>query len=769
MFKHFSSFLFFTIKPFLICWLLLWGSVAQAVDFQVKAIEVVGNQRISYETIHSYLPVEIGEKVDDTKVKEIIRSLYQTHFFSDIQVYQGEANALVLKVTERPAIAEIKMEGNELINTEDMTSALELLGIKKGRIFNQLTLDRVVLDLKRRYQNQGYYGADIAIKVTPLPRNRVALKLVIVEGKPATIGRITLVGNYYYRDEKIKSRLLLSEDTLIGDGDKYAKPKLQADLETIRTLYMDNGFARFKIRSSQVSLSLDYTQVFVTINMEEGAQFHISQIKFSGETILKPEELKTLVKIKEGDLFSRSKIIAAMNRLRDRLSEEGYAFAQVEPLTKFDDDKHTVTLDFRVEPKDRVYVRKILIEDNTRTQDHVIRREMRQFEGAPYSLKAVRSSKSRIQRLGYFKGVEIETRRVAADQVDLVVKLQEQPTGSFTAGVTYSQLDGAGFNLGLSERNLIGTGNRLDLKANFSKSTKTLNFNLTDPYFTPEGVSLGYGVFLNEIDAAELGVADYTTNSFGGSLNLSYPASENTRLNYGLSVQDQALVCASTFTVCTDHIAKYGKHSNTASLSMGWRFDNKNGFYFPTKGHSTSVNVTVTAPTAGNIGFYKVYLDEKWYHPITSAINFKLKLGLSYGDGLGKFKGLPFYENFYAGGIGSIRGFEPNSLGEHYDYLTDGSSSPKGGQFKAVTTFALVSPMPFIEDSSNMRVTLFMDVGNVYAKASNFAFKTLRSSIGLGLSWITPVGPLSFSLARPVGYSDADALQTFQFVLGVPL
>ncbi len=744
-------------------------SLAQAFNFKVQQIEVVGNQRISFETIHSYLPIEVGETVDDKKVKGVIRSLYQTHFFSDIQVYREGEGELILKVTERPAIAEIKMEGNELISTEDMQSALELLGIKKGRIFNQLTLDRVILDLKRRYQNQGYYGADISIKVIPLPRNRVALKLVINEGKPATIGRITLVGNHYYRDDEIKQRMLMSENVWMGDGDKYAKPKLQADLEKIRSLYMDHGFARFKIRSSQVSLSLDYSKVFVTINMDEGEQYHLSAVKFSGEPILKMAELNKLVSLKKGALFSRAKIIAAINRLRDRLSEEGYAFAKVEPLTHFDDAQHLVALDFRIEPKERVYVRHIVIEDNTRTQDHVIRREMRQYEGAPYSLSAVRQSKTRIQRLGYFKTVDVQTRRIAPDLVDLVVKVEEQPTGSFTAGVTYSQVDGAGFNLGLSERNLVGTGNQLDLKANMSSSTKTLSFNLTNPYFTQNGVSLGYGVFYSQIDAKQLGVADYTTNSLGGSLSLSYPSSENSRLNYGVQLQEQELVCASTFIVCTNHITQYGRHSSTATISMGWRYDNKNGFYFPTKGQSFSTSVAVSAPMNGAVGFYKLFMDEKWYHPVTDALTFKVKLGLAYGDGLGSFKGLPFYEHFYAGGIGSVRGFEPNSLGGHYDYLTDGSASPKGGSFKATSTFALVSPMPFIDDSSNMRVSLFFDAGNVYPNAESASLETLRSSVGVGMSWITPVGPLSFSLSRPVGYGDADALQTFQFVLGMPL
>lgn len=753
----------------LLSFLMTFPHLSQAASFTVQKIEVEGNHRIGLETIHSYLPLEKGERVDEGKIKQLIESLYQTHFFSDIQVYQAPQNTLLIKVQERPSIAEIKMEGNELISTEDMTSALELIGIKKGRIFNRLTLDRIVLDLKRRYQNQGYYAADVKIDVKPLPRNRVALHLNIVEGKPATIGRITLVGNHAYSDEKIKSKLLLSEHVLIGDGDKYAKPKLQADMETIRSLYMDNGYAKFKILSSQVSLSLDYTQVYITLNMLEEAQYHLSKVVFTGEPVLKPDELEKLVGLKSGDLFSRARIVSAMNRLRDRLSEEGYAFAEVKPLTIFDEAKHQVALDFRIEPKDRVYVRHIQIEDNTRTQDHVIRREMRQYEQAPYSLKDVRHSKSRLERLGYFKKVDIETKRIAKDQVDLVVKVEEQPTGSFTAGVTYSQVDGAGFNLGLSERNLVGTGNQLDLKANFSASTKTLDFGLTDPYFTQSGVSLGYGVFFTEIDAAELGVADYTTNSYGARVNLSYPVSEYSRLNYGLQLQDQELVCASTFSVCNDFIQEYGKHSNSVLLSTGWRYDNKNGFYFPTKGQSTSVNLQVSLPTANKISFYKVYADEKWYFPLTKAFTLKLKGGLAYGDGLNDFKGLPFYEKFYAGGIGSVRGFEPNSLGGTYDYLTDGSSSPKGGRVKAVGTAAIVFPMPFIEDSSNMRFSLFFDAGNVYDEVSQITLDSLRSSAGLSLSWITPVGPLSFSLAKPIGYGSTDQTQTFQFVLGMPL
>ncbi|MDX1795319.1 MAG: outer membrane protein assembly factor BamA [Hydrogenovibrio sp.] len=747
----------------------MFSNTVLADEFKIQKIVVEGNQRISFETVRSYLPVDIGDTLTPKLTSESLKQLYQTKFFQDIAFYELPDGVLKIKVKERPSISDITMEGNELIKTEDMKQALGNIGVKKGRIFNENQLDKIIVDLRRQYQNQGYYAADVKIDVEKLPRNRVALKVKVQEGKPASIGRITLVGNKTYSDKRLKGVMLLSESAMVGDSDKYAKPKLQSDQETIRSFYMDRGFAEFKLESTQVSLSLDKTQVFITINMKEGPQYSVSDIKFSGETILKPDELKSLLKIHSGDLFSRSQVIATVNALRDRLSEEGYAFAEIEPITKLDKNNRLVSLDFRVEPKDRVYVRRIVIQGNTRTRDYVIRRELRQLESAPYSLKGVKRSNTRLNRLGYFKTAKINTKRVSKDQVDLIVKVEEQSTGSFNAGVGYSQLDGVNFTIGVTERNVIGSGYKANINGTYSKSTKTLDMGITNPYFTVDGVSLGGGAYAREIDAAQLGVSDYTTNNYGVRLNLGYPTSEYSNLSYGLKFDDQKLVCIDTFTVCKAYTGEYGSHFNSVRYSMGWSYDSKNSFYFPTEGQSTSVSGELTIPTSSDVSFYKLYLDESAFFPLSDNFTFKLKGSAAYGAGYGSYKGLPFYENFYAGGIGSVRGYEPNSLGPRYDLATDGSDRPAGGNVKLVTNAELIFPMPFIEDSSNIRISLFADAGNVFNGTDNIKLKEFRASTGVAFAWITPVGPLAFSFARALNDQPGDKTQVFQFNLGVPL
>lgn len=738
--------------------------------FTLKSLEVQGNKRISFETINSYLPVNAGEEMTQKEIQKSIQMLYKTGFFKDVSLWQKEDGVLLVKVLERPSIAEIEVEGNELINTEDMNQALEALGIKKGRIFNATQMDRIIVDLRRRYQNQGYYAADVDIKIEDLPRNRVSLKVTVEEGEPASIGRITLVGNRNYADSVLKSEMLLSESVIIGDGDKYAKPKLQSDLETIKSYYMDRGFAEFEILSSQVSLSLDKTKVFITINLKEGPQYTISKIKFSGRTVLKQPELEGLLKVQEQELFNRSAVIKTVSAIRDRLSEEAFAFAEVEPITKLDKDNRLVSIDFRIEPKDRVYVRNILIEGNTRTRDHVIRRELRQFESAPYSLKAIKRSNTRLTRLGYFKTADVDTRRVSEDEVDLVVKVEEQSTGSFNAGVGYSQVDGVSLTLGVTERNLVGSGNTATFNGRYSSSTKSLDIGVTNPYFTNDGVSLGGGFYLREIDANELGVADYSVNNYGARLNLGYPINEYTNISYGTKIDSQSLLCNDDFTACNDYTDQYGRDFNSVRLSLGWNYDTKNAFYFPSEGQSTSLTSEVAIPVdESNISFYKLYAKETLFLPVADALTFKLKGDVAYGDGIGDFKGLPFFENFYAGGIGSVRGYEPNSLGPVYDLTTDGSDSPKGGRVKIVSSAELVFPMPFIDDSSNLRLSLFTDAGNVFEDVKGVKIEEFRASAGLGVSWITPVGPLAFSLARPLNEKEGDKTQVFQFNLGIPM
>ncbi|MCF6345144.1 MAG: outer membrane protein assembly factor BamA [Thiomicrorhabdus sp.] len=738
--------------------LFLLPSFAQA--FMVKDIKVEGANRIDFATISTYLPISKGEFLDKELSQKSIQSLYKTGFFKDVSLYQRGSNTLVVKVVERPSISEVTIEGNKLIDSETLNDALDSLGLKKGRIYNHLELERVVVDLSRRYQNQGYYAAKIDISSDVLPRNRVALKVTIVEGEPATIGRITLVGNKVYSDQRLKSLLQMSV------GDAYSKMALQGDIETLKSYYMDLGFARFQVSSFQVSLSTDKTRVFTTINIDEGEQYSISDIQFIGETILDNKTLKKLMGFGVYDVFSRSKIVSAVNGIRDRLSEEGYAFADVRPETALNEEDKTIALNFHVEPKNRVYIRRILIEGNTRTRDYVIRREMRQLESSPYSLKLVRQSTSRLTRLGFFKTADIQTKRVSADQVDLVVKVEEQSTGSFSAGVGFSQLDGVSFNIGISERNVIGSGNKLDFKVATSSSRKTADIGLTNPYFTADGVSLGAGFYLSEINAERLQIADFTTNNLGLRASLGYPLSENDRLTYGIKLDSQELVCSDDFKVCNDHVTEFGKNSTAAIFSMAWSHNSTNSFYFPSKGHRTRLALESVIPGTSDESYYKLYVDEALYLPLTENLTFQLKGNIAYGSAFGKVDTLPFYRNFYAGGIGSVRGFEPNSLGVNYVKSTDGTDRPVGGAVKIATTAALVLPIPFIEDSSNIRMSLFLDAGNVFTGVGSVEAGELRSAFGVGFSWITPVGPLSFSFSRPVSYDSTDELQSFQFVLG---
>ncbi len=750
--------------------IFLFPAVSVADKFTIEKLEIIGNERISFETIHSHLPVSIGEAVSAQEIQQSIQSLYNTGFFKDVSLWHRKQGVLVIKVVERPSIAEIEISGNKLINTEDMNQALEGLGIKKGRIFNSTQMDRVIVDLRRRYQNQGYYATDVSITVDKLPRNRVAIKVTIEEGESATIGRITLVGNKTFSDEELKNVMLLSDSVVIGRGDKYSKPKLQSDLETIKSYYLDRGFVEFKIASSQVSLSLDKTKVFITINLDEGPQYTISDIKFSGYTVLPESELRNLLEMKEEDLFNRSAVVATMTALRDRLSEEAFAFAEIEPITTLDEENRLVAIDFRIEPRDRIYVRRILIEGNTRTRDHVIRRELRQFEATPYSLQSIRRSNSRLDRLGYFKNADIETRRVATDQVDLIVSVEEQSTGSFNAGLGFSQLDGGSFTIGVTERNLIGSGNTLSFNSRYSASTQSLNLDFTNPYFTKDGVSLGGGIYFREIDAAELGVADYSINNFGTRVNLGYPLSEYSNISYGLTLDSQELLCNTAFTACIAHTAKYGTGYDSAKFSIGWRHDTKNAFFFPTEGRLTSLVAEVSVPIdESNIAFYKVHARETVFFPLSDFLTLQLKGNVSYGDGLGSFDGLPFYEKFYTGGIGSVRGYEANSLGPVYNLEQDGSDRPKGGRIEVVSTAALVFPMPFVDDSTNLRISLFVDAGNVFANVEDVKLEEFRVATGLGISWITPIGPLSFSLSRPLNAKDNDKTQTFQFNLGIAM
>lgn len=764
MVKHFFNFI-------VVAFITTSFSLAHAASsFTIKQIQLEGNQRVSFETVRSYLTIEVGDTATELTIQQSIKALYKTGFFRDIALFEADNGVLKIRVLERPSISEVEMEGNELITKEEMTMVLSGLGVKQGRIFNDTRMESIILDLRRRYQNQGYYAAEVDIQVTELPRNRVALLIKVEEGNPATIGRITLVGNKTYLDDTLKGHMLLTEEVIFGDSDKYAKPKLESDIESLRSYYMDRGFAEYAFSSSQVSLSLDKTEVFITINMNEGPQYTFGSINFSGDPILEKAELDSLLAIQVGDYFSRSQIVQTVNALRNRLSEEGYAFAEIEPLTELDKNNRLVNVDFRIEPKSRVYVRRIRIEGNTRTWDNVIRRELRQLESAPYSLEAVRQSNLRLNKLGYFKSARVSTERISKDLVDLVVQVEEQSTGSFNAGVGYSQIDGISFTLGVTERNVIGSGYSTNISARSSASTKYADISLTDPYFTQNGISLTGAFYYRQIDAAQLNVSDYTTNNLGVRTSVSYPLDEWSKINSGIKLDRQSLECVSTFILCNNYVDQNNQQGHeSVRLTLGWQKNTTNSYSFSTDGRNFTLSGELVIPTNSDISFYKLYYHDSAYFPLNEIFTFKLKGDMAYAGTYAGTSEIPFYENFYAGGFGTVRGYEANSLGDRFDLTTDGSSRPIGGTTRLVSNAEVIFPMPFVEDSSNIRLSLFVDAGSVFNQGSNIRLPELRSATGLALSWLTPIGPLAFSLAKPLNYQDGDKTQVFQFNLGIPM
>ncbi len=771
----------------------------------VQKIEFTGIERVSKETAMSYVSVREGQTLTKAQVKQIIKSLFATGFFKEVKVSQDQG-VLSIAVIERPSIADIKFEGSKLIKEEELLEAIQSLGVKKGRILNETDLDRVTQDVKQRYQNQGYYATQVETHLETLERNRVNLSIKVKEGELAKIVNINFVGNKVFDHARLAKQMSLSEPTMwswLTDADQYARTKLQADLETIRAYYMDRGYADFRILSSQVSLSADKTRVYVSINLEEGKQYQLTEVSFSGNKILAEDQLRALLTFKTGENepFARHKITASVNAIKDKLSEQGYAFAEVEPKPQLNAETGEAKLDIAIQPKNRVYVRRIEVKGNTRTRDYVVRRDMRQMESAPYNLALLRQSQARLKRLGFFKTVDIETKRVSADQVDLIVKVEEMPTGAITASIGYSQVENMLLGFSLSERNIFGTGNNATFSISHSGARKNYDINVTNPYFTPDAHSLSAGVFVREIDAEYLYLAPYSTNTLGTRVSYGLPISEEDRFNLGVQAEKLSLVFQGMnqsaiaddgvttqnpgfgwalnngYVATSDpmmqkqynELFQGASEYNDVSLKASYVHDSRDEFYFPNKGFYHSSGLSVSTPV-GDLTYYQLDVQQKVYLPLTEKTNLSWVGTVGYGKGYGNLSGygLPFFRRYYAGGIQTVRGYEAYSLGEHYTLSRDGSMRALGGDFLTVSSLALNFRPWFIEDSSNMRLSWFFDAGNVFSDYDKFDANALRLSSGLGFSWITPIGPLTFSYAKPLNATSVDRTQEFQFTIGVP-
>ena len=748
---------------------------ALADEFTVADIEVEGLQRVSAGSVFSAFPVNIGERMDETRLADAIKDLFRTGLFTDIQASRDEG-VLILSVRERPSISSIEIEGNKNIETEMLMDALAGAGLDEGQVFRRATLEKLELEILRSYIAQGRYNARVKATAEELPRNRVAIRLDINEGSVAAIQHINIVGNEDFSDEELIDLFELRTSSWwnsLTNKDKYARERLSGDLESLRSFYLDRGYLDFSVESSQVSISPDKQEVFIAIAVKEGPQYTISDIRLRGNLIVGEEELRKFIPVKEGDVFSRAQMTAISEALSFRLGREGYAFANVNAVPEPGED-NTAAVTFFVEPGKRAYVRRVNFDGNVSTKDEVLRQEMTQMEGGVASSDRIEFSKTRLERLGYFQTVDVETVPVPGtdDLVDVNYSVQEQPTGSLSASVGFSQNSGVILGASVSENNFFGTGKRVSFGVNFSDSVKSANVSYLDPYYTVDGVSRGFSLFARETDYEEEDISSYLLDEYGGRVTFGYPTDSITRLNFGAGVT-QSNIKPGVFSAqeVRDFIADEGDSFTNYFLFGSWRRSTLNRGVLPTNGYSHSLSLDVAVP-GSDLTFYKATHKTDFYFPLTDSANwvFRARSEIGYGDGYGDRSQMPFFEHFYSGGYGSVRGYEANSLGNKAERAAGDFSDPDpfGGNVLTEGGLELIFPTPFAGDSRSMRTSFFVDAGQVFDTERGFdpELGEVRTSAGISFQWITAVGPLAFSLAKPLNDKSGDDTQVFQFSLG---
>ena len=754
-----------SLKKLLLLALLFFSLVANAAaPFKIKDIRIEGLHRISAGTLFNYLPLKVGDQLNDKRSAESIRALFRTGFFKDVKL-EREGDVLVIWVTERPAISDIDIKGNSVLETDPLKESLKQIGLAEGRVFDRSLLDRVKRELKRQYFNRGYYAVEVEVTTTPLDRNRTGILIRVEEGDTAKIREINFAGNNAFDKDELLDVFSLTTPTLMSwwtKVDRYSRQKLSADLEALRSFYLNQGFVKFAIESTQVTISKDQKEIFITVNVHEGKQYKVSEIKVAGNLVVPATELKPLIEIKSGDLFQRKLVSKSNDAIADRLGEDGYAFANINLVPELNEEKSQVALTFFIDPGKRVYVNRINISGNTKTRDEVIRRELRQFESGRFSTNDIERSKIRLQKLGFFESVAIETPAVpgAVDKVDVDVAVTEKSTGNLMAGAGYSQTQGFVFNTSVSQDNFLGTGKKVGLEFDNSDVSTRYGVNYNDPYFTTDGVSLGLGAYYSETDSSDLNVAGYSTDVLGMNINSGVPINEYDRIVFGLNVDSTDLTCGSNFTECNDFITSHGANYETYALTGRWGHDSRNKAIFPDRGIYQSASAEFAVP-GSDIEYYKAQYKHDWFYPVSENVTLLLKGDVAYGDSYGDTTDLPFFKKYYAGGMSSVRGYKDNTLGPDAS-----TGDPLGGNFRTVANAELILPVPFIKDSGGFRLSGFVDMGNVFAKVGDFKVGDVRASTGVSAKWLSPVGPLTFSLAAPLNDESVDDTETFQFMMG---
>jgi outer membrane protein insertion porin family len=739
--------------------------------FVIKDIRVEGLQRTDAGTIFTYLPVQAGDVMSDEKATQAIKSLYNTGFFKDVRI-EADGDVLVVTVQERSAIAKIDFSGNKSFPSDKMTEGLKQIGISEGLIFDKSQLDRAEQEIKRQYLAQGKYGATVKTVVSPLERNRVAVKFEIEEGVVAKIRDINIVGNNAYTTDDLRAEFLLTTPNWMSwwnKDDQYSKQKLTADLETLKSFYMNQGYLEFSIDSTQVSISPDKQDIYITVNVTEGEKYTISDVKLAGELQVPEEELKSLVKINKGDTFNRQLVTETSKAISDRLGNEGYAFSNVNAIPEINKVDHTAAFTFFVDPGKRVYVRRINLTGNTRTRDSVLRREMRQLESAWYAGDKIARSKERLDRLQYFDSVDVETPAVAGatDQVDLNVNVTEKSTGSIQFGAGLSSSDGVVLGLTVNQPNFLGTGNRVNTQINTSKTNTIYSLSFTDPFFTPDGVSRGFDVYRRDLDTSSNdSIGTYNSRSYGAGVRFGLPLGEKDFLSAGLTADFTKVDLSS------DSPKQYldfcgnssGCTSNSLQLSGAWTHDSRDNTLFPNKGVLQRLSAEVSLPVL-DLEYYKIDYKHTWFKDVTKNVTFMLNGELGYADSYGN-KEYPFFKNFYVGGVNSVRGYDNGSIGPRdFDPGTN-EDFAVGGTTRIVGNAEVFVPVPLVKNSSQFRLSAFMDAGNVYGNSESINLGELRYGAGVGVSWFSPFGPLKLVFAKALNAKDTDDTQTLQFQLG---
>ena len=847
------------------CWQAAW---AQSEPFVIQDIRVEGLQRISPGSVFAALPVGVGDAIDTYGIRAAAKSLFATGNFDDISIAR-DGGVMVVVVTERPSISEITIDGNKAIETEALLDGLKGAGLAVGQVFQRSTLEGMQLELQRQYVLQGRYDASIDSEVIAEPRNRVSIAIDVNEGTVATIQHINVVGNTIFSDEDLIDLFELKTGgwfSFFTSDNKYSKEKLTSDLETLSSYYLDRGYLQFNIDSTQVAVSPNKEEVYITANVTEGNKFTVSEVGLSGDLVLPEEDLNRFLIVQPEQVYSQQLVTATEDYLTRRLGNEGYNFAKVTGMPEIDEDNSTVVMKFFIDPGKRTYVRRINFAGNMTTMDDVLRREMRQMESAPASSAAIEQSRIRLERLGFFKTAQVETTEVPGsdDLIDVDFSVEEQSFGSIGGSLGYAQDAGLILGLNLQQNNFLGTGRRVGISLNSSRYQDVISLNYTNPYFTEDGVSRGFSTFYRKTDLSKINVASYTTDTVGASINFGYPISETQRLGFSVGVTDTKITSGSYAvqeistspklapeieywfysTVQPDgtyaaaevlqpietiplsalsppdgegFLDLNGNKYLNYSLTGSWIQSTLNRGQLATRGVSQSLSLEVAVPMS-DLEFYKLNYRGEIYFPLFGEFTLHLRGELGYGDGYGSTSELPFYEHFFAGGFGSVRGYETNTLGPRstppavyaantavtgidengrptefggpdgrgYGYSVDPATGkipvqqfynepdPFGGNVLIEGSAEVLFPMPFIKDRSGLRSAFFFDVGNVFNtkcrenQVNCFGIDAgeLRYSVGIGVTWLSGFGPLTFSLAKPLNASPIDEREVFQFTMG---